>query len=346
MQDVDWVFFRLLALLDEGFAYILPVVLAMMAVTFSWALFRLCTRWFTGETQSLFGELLALLITLWLFLAIAFSAKDIVDGAGNFALDLGSGIVGAEGSTGDLFSPSALWGIGDREAGKVLETKNALCTGTWECLRTLDDRFWIEFCALMIYAAFAFLIFEMATTAIGYKVNGLFMMLFTPMAITPFTKNMSEGAIQGWTNNLVKLTLISMVAGIGSQAFELMDMPATPVMDDIMPAVLMSLFVAWLAWQTRTLAAGIISAVPQLSGQSITRGAANLIGSVTGGARMVDNARRFGQVEKAITGSVGRHAAAVGYNSFNAARGNPARMSVPSNNSNWQQGYWNNVHRP
>lgn len=341
METVDQVFFNVLGLLDAAFPFVLPIVIVIMASTFGWALTRICFRWLTGETQSLFGELMALMITLWLFIAIAYSAKEIVDGFGNFALELGGGIVGAEGSTGDLFAPSALWGIGDTEAGKILETKNALCTGTWECIRTLDDRIWIEFCALMIYVAFAFLIFEMATTAIGYKVNGLFMMLFTPMAVAPFTKNIAEGAIQGWTNHLVKLILIAMVAGIGSQAFELMDMPETPVMDDIMPAVLLSMFIAWLAWQTRTLAAGIISAVPQLSGQSITRGAANLVGSVTSGARMVENARRFSQVEKAITSNTARNIGAVGYNSFNAMRGNSNRMPVQQNQSN----YWQNVHR-
>ncbi|QQP93806.1 type IV secretion system protein (plasmid) [Skermanella sp. TT6] len=297
MSVVDEVFFMVLGILDAGFELIMPVVLATFALAFGWAVTRLAFAWLAGAMDNIIGDLIGMFVIFWLFLAIAWSAKEIVDAAGNFALALGGGIVGADGATADLFTPSALWGIGDGQADKILATKQALCSGWIECGKTLDDRLMLELAALFIYVAFAFLVFEMATTAIGYKTNGLFMLLFTPMAVTPFTKNMAEGAIQGWLNNLVKLVIIAMVAGIGSRAFELMDLPPTPVFDDIIPAVLLAVFIAWLAWQSRTLSAGIISAVPQLSSQAITRGIGNVARSVTGTGAMVERGRSLAQRE-------------------------------------------------
>jgi hypothetical protein len=282
MTIVDQVFFLVLGVLDAGFAMVMPVVLATFAITFGWGITRLAFAWLAGVMDNIVSDLIGLFVVFWLFVAVAWSAKEIVDAAGNFALVLGSSIVGADGASRDLFAPSAMWDIADGQVDKIIKMKLALCTGTWECLRTVDDRLMLELVALFIYISFAFLIFEIAVTAVSYKVNGLFMLIFTPMAVTPFTKNMAEGAIQGWLNNLVKLTIIAMVAGIGAQSFELMDLPPTPVFDDLIPAVLLAVFIAWLAWQSRVLSAGIISAVPQLSSQAVTRGVGNVVRSVTG----------------------------------------------------------------
>jgi type IV secretory pathway TrbL component len=192
----------------------------------------------------------------------------------------------------------------------------------------------LELAALFIYIAFGFLVFEMATTAIGYKVNGLFMLLFTPMAVTSFTKNMAEGAIQGWTNHLVKLTIIAMVAGIGSRAFQLMDLPPTPVFDDIVPAVLLAVFIAWLAWQSRTLSAGIISAVPQLSSQAVTRGVGNVMRSVTGAGAMVERGRSLAQREVAHMASTGR---GIGQGAQRVASGARQAASAVSQSQYWSR---------
>jgi TrbL/VirB6 plasmid conjugal transfer protein len=294
---VDQVFFLVLGILDAGFGLVMPIVLSTFSITFGWALTKLAFQWLGGSMDTLFGDLIGLFIIFWLFLAIAYGAKGIVDAVGNFSLALGSSIVGASGSTGDLFAPSALWGIGAEQVSKILATKAALSTGFWEGVRTLDDRFMLELAALFIYVAFAFLVFEMATTAIGYKTNGLFMLLFTPMAVAPFTRAIAEGAIQGWLNHTVKLIIIAMVAGIGSQAFDLMALPATPVWDDIVPAVLLAVFIAWLAAQSRTLAAGIISSVPQLSSQHVTRAVGNVMASATAAGRAVESGRSLAMRE-------------------------------------------------
>jgi type IV secretory pathway TrbL component len=331
---VDHVFFLILGVLDAGFGLVMPVVLSTFAVTLGWGMTKLAFSWLAGAMDNIVGDLIGLFVIFWLFLAIAWSAKEIVDAAGNFALALGGGIVGADGSTGDLFAPSALWSIGDGQADKILETKKALCSGFYECGRTLDDRFMLELAALFIYIAFGFLVFEMATTAIGYKVNGLFMLLFTPMAVTSFTKNMAEGAIQGWTNHLVKLTIIAMVAGIGSRAFQLMDLPPTPVFDDIVPAVLLAVFIAWLAWQSRTLSAGIISAVPQLSSQAVTRGVGNVMRSVTGAGAMVERGRSLAQREVAHMASTGR---GIGQGAQRVASGARQAASAVSQSQYWSR---------
>jgi hypothetical protein len=284
MSVVDQVFFMLLDLLDSGFALVMPVVMAVFTATLGSAMIRIAFAWFAGSSENLIGGVIMLAIIFFTFFAIAFAAKGITDGAGRFALELGSGIVGADTMSPDDFGPSALWSIGDDQARLILDTKNALCTTTWECMKTIPEQLMLEFAALCIYAAFAFLLFEMAMTILSYKINSLFMLLFTPMAVLPFTKSFSEGAIQGTVNNLVKLTIVAMVAGVASQAFDLMEMPPKPVFDDIIPAMLLAIFVAFLAWQSRVLASGIISAVPQLSGQAVTSAIGNSMRAAVSGA--------------------------------------------------------------
>jgi hypothetical protein len=334
MTVVDQVFFLVLGTLDAGFALVMPVVLATFAITFGWGVTRLAFAWLSGAMDNLIGDLIGLFVVFWLFLAIAWSAKEIVDAAGNFALALGSSIVGADEASRDLFVPSAMWNIADGQADKIFMMKLALCTGTWECLRTIDDRLMLELTALFIYISFAFIIFEIAVTAVSYKVNGLFMLIFTPMAVTPFTKNMAEGAIQGWLNNLVKLTIIAMVAGIGARSFELMDLPPTPVLDDLIPAVLLAVFIAWLAWQSRVLSAGIISAVPQLSSQAVTRGVGNVVRSVTGAGSMVERGRSLAQREVTHMASTGR---GIGHGAQRVATGTKQAATAVSTSQYWSR---------
>jgi hypothetical protein len=334
MTIVDEVFFLVLGILDAGFAMVMPVVLATFAITFGWGITRLAFAWLAGAMENIVGDLIGLFVVFWLFVAIAWSAKEIVDAAGNFALTLGSSIVGVDKASGDMFTPSAQWGIADDQVNKILETESALCTGNWECIKTLDDRLMLELAALLIYVSFAFIIFEIATTAIGYKVNSLFMLIFTPMAVTPFTKNMAEGAIQGWLNNLVKLTIIAMVAGIGARSFELMDLPPTPVLDDLIPAVLLAVFIAWLAWQSRVLSAGIISAVPQLSSQAVTRGVGNVVRSVTGAGSMVERGRSLAQREVTHMASTGR---GIGHGAQRVATGAKQAATAVSTSQYWSR---------
>lgn len=318
MAVIDQVFFLVLNLLDAGFGLILPVALSIMATVLGWALTRLCFQWFAGA-DNVMSDIIGLIVVTFLFLCIALSAKSIVDAAGNFAVSVGVQISGADIDPVRLVTPSGQWSIGADEAAKILKTKKALCTSTWECIKTFPDQLLLEIAALFIYMAFAFIIFEMASTAIGYKVSGLFALLFSGFAVAPFTKNLSEGAIQGWQTHLVKLAIIAIVAGIGSRAFELMDLPDVPVMDDIIPAVLLSVFIAWLAWQSRALAAGIISAVPQLSGSSIVQGAGNMVRAAAGGISTVDRARAYAQREAS---HIGGNAMAVRSAASNLLSGN------------------------
>ena len=299
MTIVDQVFFMILDLLDEGFDLVMPIVMIMFSITFGSAVIRLIFGWMAGQMENMIGGIIVLCVMFWIFFTVAFAAKGITDGAGRIALTVGSGIVGADTMTADDFGPSALWGIGSGQADQILDTKRALCTSTWECTKTLTDQVMLEGAALGIYIAFAFLIFEMAMTILGYKINSLFMLIFTPTAILPFTKAFSEGAIQGTVNNLVKLTIIAMVAGFASRSFELMELPPKPVFDDIIPALLLAGFVAFLAWQSRVLAAGIISAVPQLSGQAITRAVGNTMRAAATGAGAATSAAMIGNREKA-----------------------------------------------
>ena len=340
MSVVDQVFFMLLDLLDSGFELVMPIVLAVFTATFGSAMIRLAFAWYTGSSENLMGGLIMLLIIFWTFLAIAFAAKGITDGFGRFALQLGSGIVGADTMSPDDFGPGALWGIGDEQARLILDTKNALCTTTWECMKTFPEQIMLEVAALCIYASFAFLLFEVSMTILGYKINSLFMLLFTPMAVLPFTKSFSEGAIQGTVNHLVKLTIISMVAGVASQAFDLMEMPPEPVFDDIVPAVLLAIFVAFLAWQSRVLASGIISAVPQLSGQAITSAVGNTMRVAATGAGAATSAAMLGNREKTTIGAAAAEFAS-------GMKRAPARISnaaaAVQNGAAGAKSYWQNV---
>lgn len=340
MTIVDQVFFLILDLLNEGFDLVMPIVLALFAMTFGSALVRLAFGWLAGSMENMVGDLIGLLVVFWIFFTFAFAAQEITDAAGKFALAVGSGIVGADTMTAEDFGPSALWSVGEGQAASILATKRALCTGTWECMKTVPEQLLLEFGALCIYGAFAFLIFEMAMTILGYKVNSLFMLIFTPMAVLPFTKSFSEGAIQGTVNHLVKLTIIAMVAGIASQAFELMELPPKPVFDDIIPAILLAVFVAFLAWQSRVLASGIISAVPQLSGQAITRAVGNTMRAAATGAGAATSAAMLGNREKATIAAAASGIAA-------GAQRAPARLAAATaavkSGASSAQGYWQKV---
>lgn len=303
MTVINEVFFLLLDLLDAAFDKVMPLFFALFLLTFGVALTRMIYVWLFGQGGNAIGDMAALIVLFLVFMSFGLAAKEITDAAGRLALQVGSTIVGAGAMTPDDFTPEPLWDIGSGQADKILATKAALCTGTWECMRTLSDQFLLEVAALGIYAAFAFLIFQMVVTVIGYKVNSLFVLIFTPAAMLPFTKSFSEGAIQGVVNGLVKLTIIAMVAGIAAQAFDLMELPETPVFDDIIPAFLLASFIAFLAWQTDALASTVISAAPQLSGQAITKGVGNIMRTAAIGGGAATSAAMLGNREKSTIGA-------------------------------------------
>lgn len=340
MTVINEVFFLLLDMLDGAFDKVMPLFFALFVLTFGSAIVRMVYAWLFGQMGNVIGDVAALLVLFWVFLSFGLAAKELTDGAGRLALQVGSSIVGAGAMTPDDFTPEPLWAIGSDQADKILATKAALCTGTWECMRTLSDQFLLEVAALGIYAAFAFLIFQMVVTVIGYKVNSLFVLIFTPAAMLPFTKSFSEGAIQGVVNGLVKLTIIAMVAGIAAQAFDLMELPDTPVFDDIIPAFLLASFIAFLAWQTDALASTVISAAPQLSGHAITKGVGNIMRTAAIGGGAATSAAILGNREKATIGAAASELAS------GAARA-PGRISnaasAVKSGEAFTADYWNKV---
>lgn len=267
-------------LLNAAFPYLEYMVWVWFGLFCAWAIFLGAIE--TLQGQNPMGMISGMFMRLGIFVYLASVWKLIIDGLGNMALEIGLKISGSPESAEKIMSPSGIFGIGNAEANRVLEAKNAMCEVWTSCIVTIGDQFLLELLVLGIWACFAILMLALVMAALTFKKHGVFAFMFLPMSQLKATAFLTESAISGVLQGMLWLAFIAMVAGFGSTIFGYMAIPEDPSMSDILPAFLVYLFIGVMAWLSRSFAQGIITGTTRVGGEAMTAAARNSLSWMTG----------------------------------------------------------------
>jgi type IV secretory pathway TrbL component len=281
---IDRAYLTVQDLLNAAFPYLEPMVWAWFGLMCAWALFLGAIEWLNG--QSPMGMIGGMFLRLGVFVYLASVWKLIIDGLGNTALEIGLRISGATAAREEVMSPSGIFGIGNTEANRIIEAKNAMCDGWTSCIVTFGDQFLLELLVIGIWICFAILALALIMAALTFKKHGLFAFLFLPFSQLKATAFLTESAISGVIQGAVWLAFVAMVAGFGSVILGFMKLPEDPDMADILPAFLVYLFLGVMAWQSRTLAQSVVTGTTRIGGEALTAAARNTLGWATGTAAL------------------------------------------------------------
>lgn len=280
---IDRAYMTVQDLLNAGFPLLHDMVYVWFGVMCGWALFLGAIEYLNGQNPM--GMVTGAFVRLGIFIYLAGAWKLIIDGLGNMALEIGLKISGAKAAKEEILSPSGIFAIGNAEANRVLEAKNALCDTSWTtCITTFGDQLLMELLVIGIWICFAILMLALIMAALTFKKHGLFAFMFLPFSQHKSTAFLTESAISGVIQGAVWLTFVAMVAGFGSIIFEFMKIPAEPDVADILPAFLVYLFVGVMGWQSRTLAQGVVTGTTRIGGEAMTAAARNTLSWATGTA--------------------------------------------------------------
>jgi hypothetical protein len=136
---IDRAYMTVQNLLNAAFPYLTGMVWLWFGVMCAWAVFLGVLEWLDGKSPV--AMISGTFVRLGVFVYLASVWKLIIDGLGNTALEIGLRISGATASRESIMSPSGIFGIGNAEANRIIEAKNALCDASWtSCIVTLVSR--------------------------------------------------------------------------------------------------------------------------------------------------------------------------------------------------------------
>ena len=175
-------------LLNKAFPYLEPMVWLWFGTMCAWAVVLAIIEWLDGKSPV--GMIGGAFMRLGIFVYLASVWKLIIDGLGNMALEIGMAISG--GDKDAISSPSAIFDIGNAEANRVIEAKNAMCDGWTSCIVTFGDQFLLELLVIGIWICFAVLMLSLVLAALTFKKHGLFAFIFLPMSQVKATAFLTE----------------------------------------------------------------------------------------------------------------------------------------------------------
>lgn len=293
-EVIDRAYMTVQDLLNAGFPYLEKMVWLWMGLMVAWALFLGVLEMLNG--QNAMGMIGGSFLRLGVFVYLASVWKTIIDGLGNTALQIGLGVSGATARADEIMSPSGIFGIGNAEANRIIEAKNAMCDTWTSCMVTIDDRFMLELIVIGIWICFAILMLALIMAALTFKKHGLFAFMFLPFSQVKATAFLTESAISGVIQGTIWLAFIAMVAGFGSIIFAFMGIPEDPDIADILPAFLVYLFVGVMGWLSRSFAQGIVTGTTRIGGEAVTAAARNTLGWMTGANAIAHSLKAAGDV--------------------------------------------------
>ena len=297
---IDRAYMTVQNLLNAAFPYLEPMVWAWFGLMCAWAVALGVIEWLDGKSPV--GMIGGMFARLGVFVYLASVWKLIIDGLGNTALEIGLKISGATAKREDILSPSGIFSIGNNEANRIIEAKNAMCDASWtSCIVTLGDQFLLELLVIGIWICFAVLMLSLVIAALTFKKHGVFAFIFLPMSQLKATAFLTESAISGVIQGAVWLAFIAMVAGFGSIIFTFMELPKEPDIADILPAFLVYSFIGVMGWQSRTFAQGIVTGTTRIGGEAMTAAARNTLSWATGAGAIAQSLHAAGHVAEGMS---------------------------------------------
>jgi TrbL/VirB6 plasmid conjugal transfer protein len=296
---IDRAYMTIQNLLNAAFPYLTNMVWLWFGTMCAWAAVLAVIEWLDGKSPvAMIG---GAFIRLGIFVYLASVWKLIIDGLGTMALEIGLKISGATARPEEIMSPSGIFTLGNNEANKIMDAKNAMCDSWTSCIITFGDQLLLELIIIGIWICFAVLTLALIIAALTFKKHGLFAFIFLPMSQLRATAFLTESAISGVIQGAVWLAFIAMVAGFGSIIFKFMVIPDDPAIGDIIPAFLVYAFIGVMGWQSRSFAQGIVTGSTRIGGEAMTAAARNTLSWATGAGAIAQSLHAAGHVAESFS---------------------------------------------
>src|SRR5689334_19462699 len=169
----------------------------------------------------------------------------------------------------DFLMPSQLMKVGWDTAVPIWNHANSLCVGLPSCIMTMGDHIIYEFAVIGILIAFFIMCAQSITAQLKFYFHGLATLALIWAAVDSRTAFIAERAIGGVIANAIKLMVLPLIIAIGRTTFMLLNLPAHHSLWAATLTMFLSFFLAWMCWESSSIASGIINGGPNLSGNSL-----------------------------------------------------------------------------
>ena len=341
---IDRAYMTVQDLLNAAFPYLTNMVWLWFGAMCAWGVALALIEWLDGKSPvAMIG---AMFLRLGVFVYLASVWKLVIDGLGTMVIEIGLKISGATAKPEEIMSPSGIFSLGNTEANRIIDAKNAMCDASWtSCIVTMGDQFLLELIVIGIWICFGVLMLALIIAALTFKLHGLFAFMFLPFSQVKATAFLTESAVSGVIQGAVWLAFIAMVAGFGSIIFKFMQIPDDPAIEQILPAFLVYAFIGVMGWQSRTFAQGIVTGSTRIGGEAMTAAARNTLSWMTGAGAIAQSLHAVGHKAEGVSKAAYATPAAqkIGREVGHAARGvvakaqgkpAPARPAPATANSN------------
>ena len=252
--------------LDSGFGLLGPdvgfLVKALIGIDVTLAgLF-----WALGGEDNVVGRFLRKILYVGVFAYILNSFSALATIVFNSFAQVGLTAGGGTLSAGDLLKPGRLAGIGFSAAWPLLDQASKLTsfTGFFDNFLTIAV---LLFAWVIVILAFFILAVQMFVTIIEFKLTSLAGFILVPFALWNRTSFLAERVLGNIVSSGIKVMVLAVIVGIGSNLFSQMTTALQGQEPDIgqaMSLVLASLSLFGLGIFGPGIASGLVSGAPQL----------------------------------------------------------------------------------
>lgn len=218
----------------------------------------------------------------------------------------GSGI-----SEGVLLNPSYIVSLGFKIAQPI---DNVLATTSW--MTSFGMALGLLSAKFMIIIAVAIMAVQIFITFLEFYILGALAIILIPFGVLKHTSFLGEKALGAIVAAGVKLMVLSFILSVSIPMVEKWTLPGSPTLDNCIAMFISCLCLTFLCWQAPSLAAGLMSGSPVLSGGAVAGTAVAGMSAIALGGATIKGAKDAGSAGlgalRTAAGALGLRATASG----------------------------------
>jgi type IV secretion system protein TrbL len=299
--------------IDSGFGLLAGDVAFLTSVLVAIDITLAGLYWATQGDDNVPAQLIRKVLYVGFFALLLNNFKSLADVVFNSFAGLGLKATGVAMTAADLMRPGFVAATGFTASRPLLEKAGEL-VGVTSFFTNFVTIVVLMLAWLIVLLAFFVLAVQLFVTIIEFKLTTLAGFVLVPFALFGQTAFLAERVLGHVITAGIKLMVLAIIVGIGSQLFDTQLRPTSEItLTEAASIILAAIAVFGLAIFVPALAAGLVSGAPQLGAGAAVAATAGLTGSAvaasmvaTGGARVTGRAAG-GAVRSAasLTGTVG-----------------------------------------
>ena len=226
--------------------------------------------------KTLFKKILKYGFFIWIVVDYRHLVKVILDSFTMIGIKAGGGSI----SMALLTDPSAIAEQGIYVSAPIFDYIKSL--GGIDTIMNLPNIMISGITGLVIMGCFFIVGIQVFLCYVEFYIIATVALILIPFGVNDYTAFLGEKAIGAVISFGIKLMVLSFIACAAIPLIKTWALPNPPTMEDCFHLLLGSLAIAVLAWEVPSMAAGLLSGSPSLSGGTVARTAA--AGAAVGGA--------------------------------------------------------------